>query len=134
MDKLVVLLSVINLTVLEIGSLLFPDHSFMWLAGSSPAYVVLRAVVIGLLIALLLTHPPRNFYFRLAVGLTAIGVLFTVLVMTFGVDGTMPILDSLTLAAASVAMGLMAIEVSNEEDYVDVEALRQSKHRGLHAR
>lgn len=138
MDKLVVSFSAINIAILELGSLFFPDRSFMWLAGTTLPYNILRAVILALLIALLVTKPPRNFYLRLTVGIMSIGVITTVLYLTFGTDSTMPVLDSLTLAAASVAMGLMAIEVPTnnyeKEDYVDIEALRHSKHRSLHAR
>lgn len=136
MDKIVVFFSMMNLAALEIGSLFSPNAPLMWLAGTSLPYDVIRLIIIGLLAALLLTNPPRNFYLRLFVGLTAISVLSAVIVMTFGQDGMMPVLDSLTLAAASVAMGLMSLEISKdtEDDYVDIGALRHSKHHGAQAR
>ncbi len=135
MDKLVVFFAMINLTALEIGSLFFSNSPLMWLAGSSTGFILARAFVILLLIALIVTHPPRNNYLRAFVGSVAVIIFSSVLYMTFGRDGLMPVFDSVSLMAASFAMGMMALEIPFDEDrYVDIEALHKSRRRNVHAR
>ncbi len=133
MDKLVAFLSLINLLVLEIGSFVSPDKPIMWLASTSIAYEITRAVLIFLLILLITTHPPRKAILRTLVGLISIAVLSAVVVLTFGYYGNMPVLDSLTLAAAGVAMGIMALEITDENEYMDIAVLNQTKRNKTHA-
>ncbi len=127
MGKWIAILALINIGILEAGSFLFPSNPLMWLAGTSTGYIIVRVVIMLLLLILLLTNPPRHVLLRVLAGTVATVVLVTVLAATF--NGTMPILDSMTLISASIAMGIISLEINNEEDnYVDVEMLRQAKH------
>jgi hypothetical protein len=133
MGKLIAILALINLSVLEICSFAFSSNPLMWLASPATSYEITRAILIVLLVALAVTNPPRNVLLRIAVGVLAAGVLVSALLGTF--VGNMPVLDSLTLLAASVAMGIMAFEINPDDDsYVDIETLRQVKRGGrIHA-
>lgn len=126
MGKFVLFLSLVSLLFLEAGSYFTPADPIMWLANTSTTYILLRSVVSLFIIALLLTTPPRHLLLRVSVGLVASVTLLVVLILTY--QSKMLFLDTLSLSAAAVAMGVVALEINRYVvDEVDIEALRKAK-------
>jgi hypothetical protein len=125
MGKLVLLLSFISLGYLLVGGLLFPDNSTMWLAATTGAYTILRLALMTVLLALMITNPPRNVMFRIFVGFFAVGM--TVWSLTSTYQNHMQILDSASILAASVSMGIVALEYNYESEPIDLKKLQLNK-------
>jgi hypothetical protein len=126
MTRATMVLSGLCLLVLFLGTTLFPANPTMWLAGASTAYNLLRAVLMLVLLIPLITTPRRPWMFRVIIGLVAISVLIGTLIMTYG--GTMRLLDTLSLTAASVSIAASALEISYDDgQFVDIELLRRAK-------
>jgi hypothetical protein len=129
MGKLLVLLSLVSLTFLQLGNYLFPSDPVMWLATSSHTYDALRFAIMPILLVLLVTNPPRNMTLRRLVGAFSVLLLSSVALLTY--NNMMSMLDTLAFAAAGVAMGIVALEITYTlDDVVDLEALRQAKRGG----
>lgn len=129
MGKLLVVLALISLAFLQVGSYVFPSDPIMWLAASSASYTVVRLALMGFLVLLLVTNPPRHIVLRSVAEGLAIVLLLTVAYLTY--NNGMSALDTLAFGAAGVAMGIVALEINYVvEDVVDLEALRQAKHGG----
>jgi hypothetical protein len=102
----------------------------MWLASSATGYSVLRAGLILIILALLVTNPPRNKVFRMFVGFLATGL--TVWVLTSTYQNHMQLLDSASILTATVSMGIVALEFQpTAEKTVDIKALRARKKQGF---
>jgi hypothetical protein len=133
MGVYVALMSIINLSVLIIGSFLFPAYPVMWLAGTSIVFICVRAAFILLLVTLLLINLARYPLLRQIIGMASAVMILSVLIAAFA--GGLPVLDSLTLASAGLAMGIMAVESTNEDEmYVNIDLLRHTKNPKTHAR
>jgi hypothetical protein len=114
---------------LQLGSYLFPSDPVMWLATSSHTYDALRFAIMPVLITLLATNPPRHMALRRFVGAFSIVLLSSVALLTY--NNMMNMLDTMALAAAGIAMGIVALEITyTVDDVVDLEALRQAKRGG----
>lgn len=127
MGKFIISLSLISLLLLLAGSLLIPSSPFMWLASTSITYNVIRAILAVILLALLVTVPPRHIVLRTLVGMSAVVTLCWALIAIS--HSHMLILDGLSLISASLSMGMVALEVGQDVSYVDLEVLRLK--RGL---
>lgn len=108
MGKLILLLSLFGLGLLLILTLVAPGFSAVWLASTSLNFELLRAGLIILLLALLLTNPPRNVHFRAIVGLASLLLVGWCLVATYNND--MKLLDSMSLLMFSISAGITALE------------------------
>lgn len=125
MSKLVLFLSFISLGFLLAGGLLFPDNITMWLAASTVGYTILRLLMMTLLLGLMLTNPPRNIMFRVIVGFFSVGLGVWALTSTY--QNHMQLLDSATILAASVSMGIVALEYNYETEPMDLKKLQLAK-------
>jgi len=90
------------------GSIWFPENAAMWLASTSVIMNMARVVVIGLMLGLIFTDPPRQRAFRLLLSGAALGFLIIALQRTFG--GSTQLVDALLFLEAGVAFGLAAAE------------------------
>lgn len=98
----------------------------MWLASSTTGFEIARFGLTGLLLVLLITNPPRHAILRTFTGLVSVGTLLSVAYLTY--NNQMSILDTLSLAAAGVTLGIIALEAGKyEAEVVDITALRQAK-------
>jgi hypothetical protein len=108
MSKFILFMTFIILGVLLAGGLLFPDHPTMWLAATSREYTYIRILLMVSLIAMLVTNPPRNKVLRFIVGVLAIGLTTWSLSATY--ENQMAFMDTASILAASVSMGITALE------------------------
>jgi hypothetical protein len=130
MSKSVLLLSFISLAFLLVGAIIMPNSPALWLASSALGYDIVRIVLMLILFGLLITNPPRNHVFRALVGFIAVGLTVWSLAATY--DNRMQILDSASILAASVSMGITALEFQYDDiDNIDIELLRLQKQRPL---
>jgi hypothetical protein len=108
MGKTILFLSFIGIAFLCIGGALFPNSPAMWLASTSVNFAWLRLGMMLVLIALLITNPPRNIILRVIVGVFATALATWSLYATY--TNQMKLLDSLSLLEVSVSTGLAVLE------------------------
>jgi hypothetical protein len=126
MTRPTIALSGLCLLVLFLGTTLIPANPTMWLAGASTTYNLVRVVLMLVLLTPFITGPPRNWMFRVVIGFVAVSVIIGTIVMTY--DGTMKLLDTLSLAASGISIAATALEISYDDgQFVDIELLRQAK-------
>lgn len=108
MGKFLLTMALMILLFLLAGTIGTPDNALFWFASSSLAFQLVRGVLSVVLIVQIFTQPPRHIWFRLSAGLLAVGV--TVWAIQSSYSFTMPILDTFAFLAASVAIGVTALE------------------------
>lgn len=108
MDKMIYSGSIVVASALIAGSLLMPDNAGMWLASTSLAMNIMRGVIIGLMVGLLVTNPPRRREFRLLLG--AVSLSFMMWAFGHLWYGSTMVIDSLLFLEAAVSFGLAALE------------------------
>jgi hypothetical protein len=108
MDKLLYSGSIAIAVVLIAGSILIPNDSLMWLASTSTLMNVVRVVVIGLMLALIFTDPPRSKQLRTVLAVAAGAFAGWAIARAF--SGTVQVVDALLFLQAAVSFGLAAIE------------------------
>jgi hypothetical protein len=119
MSKLVLLLSLLGTAILFSFGLTNPDSPVVWLASTSMNFAALRLVMMLVLAALLVTHPPRNVYLRMFVGGLAIVLAGWSLMATY--ENEMKLLDSLSLLQFSISAGLIVLE----SKYIPIETMEE---------
>lgn len=130
MSKLILFLTFLVLTILLAGGLIAPNDPTMWLASSATGYMALRAILMVVIVALLITNPPRNKVFRAFVGFLATGLFVWAVTATY--QNHMQFLDSASILAAAISMGIVALEFQpTVETTVDLKALRARKKQGF---
>ncbi|MDB5164574.1 MAG: hypothetical protein JWL89_200 [Candidatus Saccharibacteria bacterium] len=112
MSKTILWFSFITLAFLVICVMFAPTSPAIWLASQLPGYMALRLALMSVMVALILTEPPRNRWFRLFVGGLAIGLTSWVLSATY--QNQMQFLDSTSILIASISMGIVALEYTPE--------------------
>lgn len=128
MSKLVLLLSLLGIAILFTLGLTDPNNPVVWLASTSVDFAVLRMAMMIALAALLVTHPPRNIYLRMIVGVFAFSIAGWSLWATY--SNAILLLDSLSILQFSISTGLIVLEsehfpVESQEDRV--KAARKSR-------
>lgn len=108
MDKMVYIGAILISLILIAGSVFFPASAVMWLASTSVAMNVARLVLIGMMIGLVVTSPPRRREFRLLLGV--IGLAFGSWAVARLLSGSTQVIDALLFLAAAVSFGIAAIE------------------------
>lgn len=108
MGKTIQTLSFIALGTLLVLSFILPNTPVMWIADTSSQYNFIRGLLMLVLFMLLITHPPRNIYFRKFVGVVAVVIGGWSLIATY--QNHMMFLDSLSILAASISMGIAVLE------------------------
>lgn len=81
----------------------------MWLASTTAEYTTVRIVMAIILVTLLLTKPPRNHLFRIAVGTLTAGLAYWSLGQTY--QNHMAFLDTMTILTFSISCGLAVAEL-----------------------
>lgn len=108
MSKLVLILSLLSLLILLSFGIADPNNPVVWLASTSTNFGILRIALIAVLLALLLTNPPRNIYFRGFVTILSTTLVAWSLGATYANE--MKFLDTLSLLQVSISAGLIALE------------------------
>ncbi len=113
MSKLVLILSLIGVGILLVFGITDPNSAVMWLASTSTNFAILRGFLIIVLLGLLVTHPPRNVYFRSFVGVLCLVLVSWGLAATY--ENQMKFLDTLSLLEVSISAALIALEREVDE-------------------
>lgn len=113
MNKPVIFLSFIGITILFVLGLLAPNNPAVWLASTSHWFAAVRLILMAAFGALLVTSPPRNIYLRQGLGLLAIIIALWAIGYTYA--NQMKFLDTLALLEFSICTGLTVLEKTGEE-------------------
>jgi len=107
-DKTVYSGTILICLTLLAGSMWFPDNAAMWLASTSIIMNVGRVVIIGLMLGLVFTDPPRQRNFRLL--LSGAALVFLMAALQHLYSGSVQLIDALLFLEAAVAFGIAAGE------------------------
>jgi hypothetical protein len=108
MGKKLLAAALLTLIFLAFGTQIAPDSPMFWLASSTIGYQVVRFGLMLVLLLQLCTDPPRHKTFRIISAVVSGLTAFWVLRATY--NNHMMLLDSLSLLASSIAIGVTALE------------------------
>lgn len=114
MSKLLLLLAFSALMLLSVGTAVTHNNELFLMASGSAALEYIREILAAILFVQLITHPPRHIFFRLLAGFTALAVAGWTIVSSL--SGNMLALDTLSMLAAAVAIGITSLEVRVAKD------------------
>lgn len=105
--------SLASVIFLIVGSFVFPSSPIMWLASTGIIYSVIRFLMAALLIAVIVSNPPRRRSIRLAMG--GMGAFLVAWGLLLAVTNSMHLLDIVLFLEVGIAFGLEALELNEEE-------------------
>lgn len=106
--KLLIYATSVLVGAMLISGLYDPDSPLMWLASTSNEYAYMRAALIGVLVTLLITDPPRSMYFRsFLAGFAAVLFVSTVLLVN---AFTIELIDAVIFIEVAIIFMIEAIE------------------------
>ena len=114
MDKAVYAGGALIALALIAGSIFIPTSFVMVLASTSLIANIARVIVIGLMIALIVTNPPRSEAFRAVLGVASLSFGYWALMHTL--SGTIQLADSVLYLVAAIAFAIEALEVNVVEE------------------
>ena len=110
--------SVLITLTLILGSILVPNSFIMTFVSTESAIVAMRFVLAVLMIALIVTNPPRTHTLRALLG--GASFLFLTWAINYALSGTIAIADAVLFLHASISFAIAAIEPSTVRQ-IDVE-------------
>lgn len=122
MGRVILIAAVFCVGLLLVLYVIDPSASIMMLAGQGAIYALARCAIVGVLLTLLFKKPPRSKHVRAAMGTMAAGLSLWTAIATYG--ETLRLLDSLSLLALSVCVGLYLAEPSRTEKPLRAAAAR----------
>ena len=108
MNKLTLLLSFFALGFLTAMGSLNPDNAAVWLSSQSQLMDTLRLSVMGVLLILIFTNPPRKIPLRIVIGIAAIGLTGIAGYGTY--NNLMQAFDGIALLAAGISALVATLE------------------------
>jgi hypothetical protein len=96
------------------GSMFIPTSFVMVLASTSLVANIARGIVVALMIALIVTNPPRSEVFRTILGTASFGFAYWALMHTL--SGTIQLADSVLYLVAAIAFAIEALEINYVEE------------------
>lgn len=108
MTKIIIAGTLITSIFMNITAFIDPIYPVSWLASTSLDFALIRTFLAVLLLALLVTNPPRKIYFRSIMAITAI-VTLTLATSMFG-NFTVALLDYMLFILASINFAIAALE------------------------
>lgn len=108
MKRVIIAGTIAFLAAITVGLALTHDVLLEAVAANNTASQIIRVVVIGLLLALLFTSPPRSAYFRIALGFAS--AILTIGVAVLLSQYEMPALDSLLFVEVAIIFAMEALE------------------------
>lgn len=128
MKRFNLIFSLCTLLVIGLGSYYVPENAFFWLASVDNGTQAVRAFLVVMVLAQLLTYPPRHLLLRLLTGITALTTVVWALRMSTFMNT--PIFDTVVLLQTAIALGISALERPLEEPaFVRVPPLRPTHGR-----
>jgi hypothetical protein len=114
MDKAVYVGGALIALALIAGSIFIPTSFVMVLASTSLVANIGRVIIVGLMIALIVTNPPRSLVFRRVLAAASFGFGYWALMHTL--SGTIQLADSVLYLVAAIAFAIEALEVNVVEE------------------
>lgn len=108
MSKVVLMMSFLALNILLVFGLFSPNSTIMWLASTSINFAILRMTLMIVLVALLVTKPPRNVLLRVFIGFLSVGLASWSLASTY--NNQMKFMDTLVILQTCISAGLIILE------------------------
>lgn len=110
MRKVLIAATIAFLTAIIVGNTVGQDSLLQAFTSGDVASQIVRGAIVAVLMALLLSHAPRNIYFRGALGLASAGLSFGVaLLLSFGYIAA---LDALLYVEVAIIFALESMESS----------------------
>ena len=135
MNKPVIFLSFIGITILFVLGLLAPANPGVWLASTSHWFAFVRLILMAGFGALLVSSPPRSLILRQGLGLLAVIVAIWAIGYTYANE--MKFLDTLSLIEFSVCAGVTVLEKTGEQflqnTFPSTKKVPRKAHRTLAA-
>lgn len=91
------------------GGIYIPDTLIMSMADTTPLYAFLRGIAAILLIALLITSPPRSATLRTTIAVSSAVLAFLTIVLTFNYQ--IHLLDAVVFLETALIFAIEALEV-----------------------
>lgn len=126
MKQILIAGTAILLVAVMVGTGVAQDNVLQVFASSDQAIQVIRLLLLGLLIGLLLTSPPRSAYFRTVLGAGSILLVIGSAAMLVG--DYMLLLDALIFMEAAIIFAVDAIE-SPKAERIDEKSSAAVSHR-----
>lgn len=108
MKRTIIAGTVALLALVSLGSLFQMEHTLLALTSTSWEYQLIRIALMGLLVALLFTAPPRSLHFRTVLGAVSAGLTIGAAMMLS--NYTMGIVDALIFIEVAIIFALESIE------------------------
>lgn len=103
------------------GSLLIDDSLFQWAVATTTEYQLARVIIVGFLVMLLVSKPPRHMAFRIVLGMVAVSTVIGVAALV-AANG-MPVLDAVIASEVAIIFALEALEtVPKQATYKPITA------------
>jgi hypothetical protein len=96
------------------GSVFIPTSFVMVLASTSLVANIARVFMVALMLALIVTNPPRSEVFRTILGTASFGFGYWALMHTL--SGTIQLADSVLYLVAAIAFAIEALEINVVEE------------------
>lgn len=114
MNKLLLSLSFFALGFLTLTTAIAPDTAAVWLASTTQNMDYIRLGVMGMLLVLIFTNPPRRMALRYVIGSVAISIITGSGYATY--QNMMQVLDGIALLAAGISSLVAALEYGSKFD------------------
>lgn len=109
MNKFTLLLSFCALGFLTAMGSINPDNAAVWLSSQTQIMDILRLSVMGVLLILIFTNPPRKIPLRIIIGIAAVGLIGVASYGTY--NNLMQAFDGIALLAAGTSALVATLEV-----------------------
>ena len=111
------------------GTFFFPSNTIMWTVHLALPYTIFRICMVVLLIAVLLTTPPRKLYMRVLMASVGVFLIGTGIATSMG-DG-MYLLDIVMAYMLGIAFLIEALEY-NEDELHERVLLLQKRYKDMY--
>lgn len=124
MKKSIILGTVVLLVAVTVAIQAGVSHPLLLITEQSIGYQIIRMTLVGLLLALVLTSPPRSLYFRVILGVFAVALFVGPLAMMLTYQ--ISIVDSLLFNLIAIIFAIEAIEAPTLAESDAEAAVRQT--------
>jgi peptidoglycan/LPS O-acetylase OafA/YrhL len=110
--------SLASLIALMLGTAYQFNNTFMWLASTELFAQILRGVLIAVVVAQIITLPPRHIALRAATGFTALAAALYGINALFAPHS--PVVDSFVFLQTAIGLGISALEYNPKEEQTPI--------------
>ncbi len=120
--KAIIVSSILLLAILSFGTKGIIDQNMAEFFGVNSGLNIIRFALIGVLISLLLTNPPRSLAYRRFLGVLAF--LIFAFSLNSLINNRLDILDAIMFLEASAIFGIEALELEENEEVTPAYSAR----------